>query len=100
MVKVFTGRGESFCISATTVDESTPPERKAPSGTSAIICLAMADSSFCPSPSIASSAVSESGSATPASATPEPDQYSSTRGSAAPASSVRKLPGASLAMPR
>jgi hypothetical protein len=35
MEKVFTGRVESVAMSATTVDESTPPDRKAPSGTSA-----------------------------------------------------------------
>ena len=38
MVKVFTGRDDCFCISATTVEESMPPDRNAPSGTSAIIC--------------------------------------------------------------
>jgi hypothetical protein len=31
---VFTGRDDSDCISATTVLESMPPERKAPTGTS------------------------------------------------------------------
>ena len=37
MVKVRTGRALCACISATTVEESMPPERKAPSGTSATI---------------------------------------------------------------
>jgi len=32
IVKVFTGRVLCDCIKATTVDESIPPERKAPSG--------------------------------------------------------------------
>ena len=34
---VLTGSRGSSAIAATTADESTPPERKAPSGTSAII---------------------------------------------------------------
>ena len=34
IVKVRTGRADSACISATTVEESMPPERNAPSGTS------------------------------------------------------------------
>ena len=37
MEKVFTGRVLCACIRATTVEESIPPERNAPSGTSAII---------------------------------------------------------------
>ena len=37
MVKVRTGRLDSACISATTVDESMPPDRNAPTGTSAIM---------------------------------------------------------------
>src|SRR5205823_13784743 len=37
MVNVFTGRLLCDCISATTVLESIPPERNAPSGTSAIM---------------------------------------------------------------
>src|SRR5690349_25153358 len=37
MVKVFTGCMDCACINATTVEESTPPDRNAPSGTSAII---------------------------------------------------------------
>ena len=35
---VLTFENCSFCISATIKDESTPPERNAPSGTSACIC--------------------------------------------------------------
>ena len=42
MVKVLTGRDDCFCMSATMVDESMPPDRNAPSGTSAIICPATA----------------------------------------------------------
>ena len=42
MVNVRTGRGDRACISATTSDESMPPERKAPSGTSAHIRSATA----------------------------------------------------------
>ena len=39
IVNVFTGTPVAFCISATTSEESMPPERKAPSGTSEIIRL-------------------------------------------------------------
>src|SRR5438552_541831 len=35
MLKVFTGRDDCACIIATTVEESMPPDRNAPSGTSA-----------------------------------------------------------------
>ena len=45
MVNVFTGVGESFCIRATTSDESMPPDRNAPSGTSLRIRICTADSS-------------------------------------------------------
>ncbi len=37
MEKVFTGRVLCACIKATTVEELIPPDRNAPSGTSAII---------------------------------------------------------------
>ena len=37
IVKVLTGRSLWTCINAATVDESIPPDRKTPSGTSAII---------------------------------------------------------------
>jgi hypothetical protein len=37
IVVVTTGRGETAAIAATTALESTPPDRNAPSGTSAII---------------------------------------------------------------
>src|SRR5688572_5378344 len=37
MLKVRTGRVDCACIEATTSDESMPPERNAPSGTSEII---------------------------------------------------------------
>ena len=38
MENVFTGRSDARLIKATTVLESTPPERNAPRGTSDIIC--------------------------------------------------------------
>ncbi len=37
MEKLRTGRVLDFCISASTVDESMPPDKKAPKGTSAIM---------------------------------------------------------------
>ena len=45
IVNVFTGRALCACMSATTVDESMPPDRNAPSGTSAIIWRATASRS-------------------------------------------------------
>jgi hypothetical protein len=38
MENVFTERDDCACINATTVEESTPPDKKAPKGTSATIC--------------------------------------------------------------
>ena len=72
MVKVLTGREDWRCISATMVDESTPPERKAPSGTSASDCrltasLSVRSSSLRPSASVLM------GSRAPASTAPASD---------------------------
>ena len=55
MVKHCTGRALWRCIRATTVAESIPPDRKAPSGTSATICPATAADSRCSSASTAAS---------------------------------------------
>ena len=70
MENVFTGRVLCACISATTVEELIPPERNAPSGTSAIIRSLTESRSSASSRSIASFA-SGAGSlrACPASAT-------------------------------
>jgi hypothetical protein len=38
MVKARTGRSDNRAIAAATADESTPPDRKTPSGTSASRC--------------------------------------------------------------
>ena len=74
MVNVFTGRGLDFCIKATIADESMPPERKAPNGTSATIRerteLVSKPSRF----SIASSGVPVKGRAQPDSAALRADQ--------------------------
>ena len=51
------GRGEWRCISPTMVLESIPPDRKAPSGTSATICSFTAAVSRCSSSSTTSSGV-------------------------------------------
>jgi hypothetical protein len=42
MAKVFTGRGLADCISATVSEESMPPERNAPRGTSEIMRISTA----------------------------------------------------------
>ena len=47
---VFTGSAEASAIAATTADESIPPERNAPSGTSAISRLRVASRSACADP--------------------------------------------------
>ena len=57
MVKLRTGRLVQACICATISDESTPPERKAPIGTSAIMRPRTASRSRSSSPAAASSAV-------------------------------------------
>ena len=65
----FTGRALLCCISATTVDESMPPERKAPSGTSATIWPATAARSRRSSSASASSSLPAKGVRWPAAAT-------------------------------
>ncbi len=65
MENVFTGRADCACINATTVDESMPPDRKAPSGTSAIICAPTASFSKVSSWSTACCALPVKGLATP-----------------------------------
>src|SRR5215217_8136061 len=74
MENVFTGRSLWACINATTVDESTPPERKAPRGTSATIRSRTASRSKVSRCSAASASVSVKGAATPRSATSLADQ--------------------------
>ena len=74
MVKVFTGRVDCVCMSATTVEESTPPERKAPKGTSAIICPAVLCMSSRASSRSASALVPLKISLVPTSATSRADQ--------------------------
>jgi hypothetical protein len=54
MEKLRTGRDAFACISATTVEESTPPDRKAPSGTSATMRRRTASLSKDSSASVAS----------------------------------------------
>ena len=53
IVKVLTGRLLCACINATTNDESMPPDKKAPSGTSAVICRPTASRSRTSRPSTA-----------------------------------------------
>ena len=58
MVKVFTGRSLAACISATTVLESSPPDRNAPSGTSDTIAWRTASDSVVSSAASAAAASS------------------------------------------
>src|SRR5215208_7544631 len=74
MENVFTGRSLWACINATTVDESIPPERKAPRGTSATIRRRTASRSRVSRCSTASTSVFLRGLATPLSATSLADQ--------------------------
>ncbi len=73
MVKVRTGRAAFLCISATTMDESTPPDKKAPSGTSDIMRASTARASESRSSSFAS-ALSVNGRSRAASAASTADQ--------------------------
>ena len=82
MEQVFTGSRDTRDMSATTALESTPPLRKAPSGTSAIIRQAVA---FCMS---SKSSASASSAQPPAPTEKSTSQYSSMRGSP-PAESSR-----------
>ncbi len=59
MENVRTGRVALACISATTVDESIPPDRNAPSGTSATMRRLIASLSRSSSSSAAASSVSD-----------------------------------------
>src|SRR5438093_12672564 len=80
MLNVLTGRGLCACINATTREESIPPERKAPNGTSATICWATDSRDNATSRSLASSSSPSNGWADPASATVCSDQYCSGQG--------------------
>ncbi len=100
MVKVCTGRVDWACISATTVDESTPPDRNAPSGTSAIIWAPTASLSKASSASTACAGVPANGVARPAVHCCAADQYLCSTGSGRAAETVSRQPGSSLAIPR
>ena len=77
MLNVLIGRGLCACINATTREESIPPERKAPNGTSATICWATDLRNNAASPSLASSSTPSNGWAVPASTIVSNDQYGS-----------------------
>ena len=104
MVNVFTGRGLWACIRATIVEESIPPERKAPSGTSATIWRPTASRSSASSRSVASASVpiewrggpGLGGVGGPTSRAPG---RAGAGGDRPPASIVRLVPGGSLPMP-
>ena len=80
MLNVLIGRRLCACINATTREESMPPERKAPNGTSATICCETARSNNATSRSLASVSAPSNGWAVPASAIVCSDQYGSGRG--------------------
>ena len=102
MVNVLTGRLLCACINATMVDESTPPDRNAPSGTSATICFATASRSNASKRSAASISVPAKG--TLASTTAFMFQNATGAGKApgltAAVATVRNVPGGSLKIPR
>src|SRR5450756_954564 len=99
MVNVLTGREDCACINATTILESIPPDKNAPSGTSAIICWRTASLANTSSASTASSAVPANGLATPARATSTASQYFQILGSGCANETDNRHPGSSLAMP-
>ena len=71
---VRTGLADCACIKDTTSEESTPPDRNAPNGTSATICRPTASSSNRSSASVASASLPAKGSALPACARSAADQ--------------------------
>src|SRR5215813_11552944 len=100
MENVRTGCDDCACIRATTVDESTPPDRKTPSGTSAIIRSATASRKRRSRLSTASASEPENGFASPAFTTAFADQKGTGFGDeTASARSVRMQPGGSLETP-
>src|SRR4029077_8667042 len=102
MEKVFTGDALTFCISATIVEESTPPERKTPSGTSAVIRILVASLKSSSRYEIASSADPSYRSSTARRVASATDQYE--MGSCAvlgsDSFSTSLVPGGSLQIPR
>ena len=74
IVKVLIGRADCVCINATIVDESTPPERKAPKGTSDIICCLTEVIKSFSSSSLISSILEDKGLFTPYTAVSAKDQ--------------------------
>src|SRR6266404_1562779 len=97
MVNVFTGRSAKDCISATTVEESIPPDNSAPSGTSASMRNRTASVRSVSSSQTASSSPPESCVTEPCHAALSADQNAFEAGSAVPGSViVRMWPGGSL----
>ena len=95
MVNVFTGPTLAAFIRATTVEESMPPDRNAPSGTSAIMRRFTASWSNSSSWSVSSVSLPRSGDRSPVRATSRADQKRVRRGSPS-GGSVRTPPGSSL----
>ena len=102
MVKVLTGRSLWACMSATTAEESIPPDRNAPSGTSASIRILTASRSSASNSSRASAGDPANGSAHPRSTISRADQYASGSAGAAAlvAPTLSRVPGGSLETPR
>ena len=90
------------CISATIVEESTPPERNTPSGTSATIRRLTALPRSFSRATRASSAEPSNGCRTPRSATSAADQYPTGVGDASPSSidTLSRVAGGILKTPR
>src|SRR3546814_3563301 len=81
MEKLRTGRDECACISAVTVEESTPPDKKAPSGTSAIMRFWTASPSRASSAETASSSLPAKGTEVPSARAAASDHQASICGS-------------------
>jgi hypothetical protein len=92
IVKVAGGSAERRAIAATTAAESTPPDRKAPYGTSDIICRSTASAKR------SASCVASSSSAIPSKWAPGGSRQLSTRG-VAPSSATSVAAGGNLAIP-
>src|ERR1051326_4805744 len=102
MLKVLIGRRLWACITATTNEESMPPERNAPTGTSATICKPTAAFKSRVRYWTASRRLPEKGRSMPALAADQSDQYGCGggvwRASSWLAESVRMQPGDNLEM--
>jgi hypothetical protein len=88
-----------FCARATIVDESMPPERKAPTGTSASSCIFTAAERSRSSSSMHSAGLARKRSLAPRAADSAADQYVPREDGVAESVKRSQVPGISFSMP-